>query len=173
MTKRQKLDFNSEELTQNLKTSTGQGMNAFFTPSSPPPPQTLPKKQKQRKKDKAGRASKHARTQPASRQKTKPASTQTSKDTSTQIRTDASVHARVLDELRRVIVNKKHLSSFTFRFKSEELEALDQVSEEISHQATGQRISKNDIVRLSLNWLLQDYEKNKQTSVLARVLTQV
>jgi hypothetical protein len=32
--KRQKLNFDSQELTQNLKTSTGQGMNAFFTPSS-------------------------------------------------------------------------------------------------------------------------------------------
>ena len=92
--------------------------------------------------------------------------------TSTQTRTDAFVHARVIDELRRLVLSKKHLSSFTFRFKSEELKALDNICEELNRHMTGQRISKNDIVRLSLNWLLKDYQKNKHASVLARVLTQ-
>ena len=64
---------------------------------------------------------------------------------------------------------KKHLSSFTFRFQAEELEALDRVTDEINRNR-GQKTSKNDVIRLALNWLLQDLEENKDNSTLARVL---
>ena len=170
MTKRQKLDYNSEELTQNLKTSTGLGMNAFFTPSSPPPPTASTRNKKLIKKAEMRQASKRTRTQQPVKSSMP---TTPTRHPSTQTRTDAFVHARVIDELRRLILSKKHLSSFTFRFKSEELEILDNIYEELNRQLTRQRVSKNDIVRLSLNWLFQDYQKNKHASVLARVLTQV
>ena len=159
MTKRQKLDFNSDELTQNLKTSKAQGMNAFFpTPSPTPPKQAKPKKDAEK-----GQASKRTRTH----KRTKP-----STPASTPTRTDAQVHARTIEQLKRAILNKKHLSSFTFRFKAEELEVLDKVTETINEKME-QKISKNDVVRLSLKWLLEDYEQNKQASVLARVLASV
>ena len=38
MAKRQRLNYNSEALTQNLKQSTGQGVDAFFPDRSPTPP---------------------------------------------------------------------------------------------------------------------------------------
>ena len=38
MVKRQRLNYNSEELTQTLKQSTGQGVDAFFPERSPTPP---------------------------------------------------------------------------------------------------------------------------------------
>ena len=169
MTKRQKLDFNSEELTQNLKTSAGQGMNAFFSPASPTPSQPSsnkpPKPAESKKKIKKVQASKHARTrQRAPSKKHSQASTPT--------RTDASVHARTIEEMKRAILSKKHLSSFTFRFKAEELETLNRITEEVN-ESLEQKVSKNDVVRLSLRWLLKDYEQNKQTSVLARVLASV
>ena len=161
MTKRQKLDFNSDELTQHLKTSKGQGMNAFFSPPSP----TSSEQAKSEKEVEKGQASKRARTHKRTRpKKSTPASTPT--------RTDAPVHARTIEQLKRAILNKKHLSSFTFRFKAEELEALDNVTEAMNENIA-QKISKNDVVRLSLKWLLEDYEQNKQASVLARVLAPV
>ena len=110
-------------------------------------------------------ASKRARTH----ERTKP---KQSTPTSTPTRTDAQVHARTIEHLKRAILNKKHLSSFTFRFKVEELEALDQVTEAVNEKIE-QQISKNDVIRLSLKWLLEDYEQNKQASVLARVLASV
>ena len=159
MTKRQKLDFNSDELTQHLKTSKGQGMNAFFSAPSPTPS----KQTKEARKVEKGQAPKRARTY----KRTKP-----STPASTPTRTDAQVHARTIEQLKRAILNKKHLSSFTFRFKAEELEALDQVTETINEKIEP-KISKNDVIRLSLKWLLEDYEQNKQASVLARVLASV
>ena len=161
MTKRQKLTFNSEELTQNLKTSKGQGMNAFFSPTSPLPTPASPKETAPNKTVKQTPTRKHARTR-------QPTQSKPSTHASTPTRTDAHMHARTLETLRRTLLNKKHLSSFTFRFKAEELEALDKATEEIN-AAVEQKISKNDIVRLSLSWLLKDYEENKHASVLARI----
>lgn len=166
MTKRQKLEFNSEELTQNLKTSVGQGMNAFFSPPSPAPSKTPSDQSKPaRPKEKAKRmqTSKRARMRPHTKKRTQ---------TSAPTHIDAQAHARTLDELKRAILSKKHLSSFTFRFKAEELESLDRIAEEVN-EGLEQKVSKNDVVRLSLRWLLKDYELNKQTSVLARVLASV
>lgn len=100
---------------------------------------------------------------------------QTPKRARTHKRTQAnkrSTPARTLAELRRAIASKKHLSSFTFRFKAEELEMLDRITEEVN-EGIEQKVSKNDVVRLGLRWLLKDYEQNKQTSVLARVLASV
>ena len=161
MTKRQSLDFNSDELTANLKTSAGKGMNAFFpTPSSPP---AKPEPSQSKERMVPVQASKHARMHPAPKGRAQ---------ASTPTRTDAPVHARTVEQLKRAIANKKHLSSLTFRFKAEELERLDKVTEMINENME-QKISKNDIVRLSLVWLLQEYEQNKHTSVLARVLASV
>ena len=163
MTKRQRLDFNSDELTANLKTSAGKGMNAFFSAPSSPPAKPVPQPPQPKEKVTQVQASKHARThQPTKR----------SMQASTPPCTDAPVHARTIEQLKRAIANKKHLSSFTFRFKTEELERLDNVTEKMNENME-QKISKNDIVRLSLVWLLQEYEQNKHTSVLARVLAPV
>ena len=75
-----------------------------------------------------------------------------------------------IDELRRRVSAKRHLSSFTFRFRANELEELDLVVDELN-QDDDLRVSKNDAVRTALNWLLADYKLHKDDSVLARVLT--
>ena len=69
-----------------------------------------------------------------------------------------------------MVLNKRHLSTFTFRFRGEELERLDEIAVELNQGHT-QKVSKNDIIRLSLIWLLNDYDQHKHTSVLTRVLT--
>ena len=75
-----------------------------------------------------------------------------------------------IDELRRRVSAKRHLSSFTFRFRANELEELDLVVDELN-QDDEHRVSKNDAVRTALNWLLADYKLHKDDSVVARVLT--
>src|SRR5262245_51668476 len=125
MTKRQKLTFNSDELTQNLKASTGQGMDAFFPKLPPTPSPSSLKETKPTQRAKQTPPSKHARTRPHTQPKR-------STSASTLPRNDAQVHARTIDELKRAILNKKRLSSFTFRFKAEELETLDTVTKALN-----------------------------------------
>jgi hypothetical protein len=90
----------------------------------------------------------------------------------TQARADANGYVRIEEDLRKGLLDKRRLSSFTFRFRSKELEDLDGVAAELNREVA-QKVSKNDIVRLGLNWLLQDYQQNKRNSVLASVLTRV
>jgi hypothetical protein len=91
----------------------------------------------------------------------------------THARTDADVGARVRTAMRAELLKKlrqkQRLASYTFRFRPEELDRLDQVVSALE-SGNGQRPSKNDLVRLGLLWLLADYEDNGDASVLAQVL---
>jgi len=99
----------------------------------------------------------------------------------TRARTDARVHARTealmhaemlasqVGALRRRLQAKQRLASQTFRFQTEELEELDRIFEQVK-QTTSATISKNDLVRLGLNWLLAEYQERGEESLLASVL---
>src|SRR5205814_1813206 len=81
----------------------------------------------------------------------------------THARTDADVSARVRlamrEDLHRKLQAKQRLTSYTFRFRPEELDHLDRVVAQLE-QGNGQKPSKNDLVRLALMWLLEDYHEN-------------
>ena len=79
--------------------------------------------------------------------------------------------AAVLDRLRQKLRVKQHLSSYTFRFRPEELEQLDQLVVEVNQTRTS-KLSKNDLVRLALGWLLTDYEEYGQASLVVEVTRQ-
>jgi hypothetical protein len=84
----------------------------------------------------------------------------------------ARVHARIGasdDELLRGLGEKQRLASSTFRFQPDELELLDAMFDELN-RAKPRRISKNDLVRLGVRWLLSDYEANAERSLAARLL---
>ena len=87
-------------------------------------------------------------------------------------RKQTSTHAHVAQELRKGFLNRHHLSSCTFRFKARELDELDRATAKVN-QTASQKVSKNDLVRLALNWLLQDYQTNHDRSMLAGVLADV
>ena len=148
MAKRQKLDYDGDELAHNLKQSTGQGVDALFSPL-PPTPSTPPQEQpRQAEQDENVPTRTHARI---------------------HARRQASNHTSLEQEFKERILTKKHLASFTFRFQPEELEILDAVIEQIKRDSI-RKVSKNDVIRLALNWLLKDYQENKKNSMLARVL---
>jgi hypothetical protein len=79
--------------------------------------------------------------------------------------------AVVTERLRQKLRTKQHLSSYTFRFRPEELEQLDQLVAELN-QARTSKLSKNDLVRLALGWLLTDYEEYGQASLVVEVTRQ-
>lgn len=89
--------------------------------------------------------------------------------TRTDAPTDGLEQIAVVPALARKLQAKQRLASSTFRFRPEELEELDRVFGEVKGENT-QTVSKNDVVRLGLNWLLEDYRRNGEESVLVQVL---
>ena len=196
MAKRQKIAFDGEDLTENLRQSNGKGVDAFFPERSPEPvsPSTIELPHAQADADM------HARTgarMHVPMHEPEHANADTEPNANAHAHTDAQTAARThapaqsdprpntmqevlpmtteeesvdIDELRRRVSAKRHLSSFTFRFRANELEELDLVVDELN-QDDDLRVSKNDAVRTALNWLLADYKLHKDDSVLARVLT--
>ena len=181
MAKRQKISYNGETLTENLRQSNGKGVDAFFPEHSPEPvsPNTIELPHAQADADM------HARTD-ARMHASVHEPEHANADAGANAQVDARMHAPMqsgsapettvdeesvdIDELRRRVSAKRHLSSFTFRFRANELEELDLVVDELN-QDDDLRVSKNDAVRTALNWLLADYKLHKDDSVLARVLT--
>ncbi len=91
---------------------------------------------------------------------------------STRARTRASAdtgRAIRIDQLRQKLLTKQHLTSYTFRFRPEELERLDRLVAQLNRSRTT-KLSKNDLVRLALSWLLTDYEEEGTDSVLVEVV---
>lgn len=103
---------------------------------------------------------------------------------SVKARTDANAHARthtrmdvstksdLAESLHRKLQQKHHLSSYTFRYRLEELEALRKLDEKFE-KSHPNKMSKNDLVRIGVNWLLEDYEQNGEKSILARILARM
>ncbi len=149
MTKRQTLDYNTDELALHLKQSTGQGVDALFSTPSPPRAGTVEEQPRQASQDESVQESTRART---------------------HVREQVSSYVSIEQQLRERILIKKHLSSFTFRFQPEELEALDRITDEINQNGK-HKTSKNDVMRLALNWLLRDHQEKRENSMLVKVLT--
>src|SRR6185503_15442303 len=83
----------------------------------------------------------------------------------------AAAAPSMVDRLRQKLRTKQHLSSYTFRFRPEELEQLDQLVAELNQSRTS-KLSKNDLARLAVSWLLADYEERGQASLIAEVTIQ-
>jgi hypothetical protein len=77
----------------------------------------------------------------------------------------------ITDRLRQKLRTKQHLSSYTFRFRPEELEQLDRLVAELN-LTRSTKLSKNDLVRLALGWLLTDYEEYGPASLVVEVTQQ-
>ncbi len=75
---------------------------------------------------------------------------------------------QVVERLRQKLQAKQHLSSYTFRFRAEELEQLDNLVAELNLTRSA-KLSKNDLVRLALGWLLTDYEAYGPESLVVEV----
>ncbi len=113
---------------------------------------------------------------PKTQEEKNPGSTPATQPVNTHARThariDVSLETDLTESLYRKLQQKHHLSSYTFRYRLEELEALRKLDEKLqkSHPNT---MSKNDLVRVAVNWLLEDYEHNGETSMLARILARM
>lgn len=71
-------------------------------------------------------------------------------------------------EYARRAVKQLGKEAATHRFTVEEKRALKAI--ERDYEERGVRTSENEITRIAINYILQDYQSNKTRSILARVL---
>jgi hypothetical protein len=96
-----------------------------------------------------------------SKQVSKKESNQVSK----QEKNQESIEERILVSLRST-----DLKINTFRYTQDELAFI----RDIAYQADvkyNTKLNKNDIARIGLEWLMDDWKVNKDSSLLARILT--
>jgi hypothetical protein len=79
--------------------------------------------------------------------------------------------SQVVDRVRQKLQAKQHLSSYTFRFRAEELEQLDRLVTELNRDRAV-KLSKNDLIRVALGWLLTDYDEYGSESLVVEVTRQ-
>jgi len=161
MAKRKPLSFNNEELTKNLKESTGKGIDAFFSPT--PPPQVVEQKPEPKKEAqpiaKAKQDSKEAKMIKI-KKKTKQESNITSNITILQFTDDE------IEELREPAYKAQ-----TFRLTEREIEWVKDTSYHLSKEIKRGKVSQADILRISFKLFANFLEINKK--VLIKILKRI
>jgi len=73
-----------------------------------------------------------------------------------------------IDALYNQICNRQQLSNGSFRYQSAELETFNRIYTELAAKKPG-RISKNDLARMAMIVLCQDFDDNGEESIIAQV----
>ncbi len=102
-------------------------------------------------------------TQRTSKQQSKPDSTAASKQASTL----ANYPADLIDAIRKVVKAPGREVSFVRLTPGEKAELAEVV---YTYKRKGYRTSENEINRIAVNFILEDYRSNGEDSILARVL---
>jgi len=81
-----------------------------------------------------------------------------------------SDHAGRIEAIRKAVKQLGKEATFS-RFTQEEKSSLGDVV--YTYKRNGIRTSENEVIRIAVNWLLEDFHSDGQNSVLARVLTKL
>jgi len=157
MAKRKPLSFNNEELTKNLKESTGKGIDAFFSPT--PPPQVVEQKKEAQPIAKTKQESKEAKMIKIKKE-TKQESNITSNITILQFTDDE------IEELREPAYKAQ-----TFRLTEREIEWVKDTSYHLSKEIKRGKVSQADVLRISFKLFANFLEINK--AVLIKILERI
>jgi len=81
--------------------------------------------------------------------------------------TVSSYQGEITETIRKAV---KHLGkeAATYRFTQEEKKALGDIV--YTYKGQGVRTSKNEITRIAINFLVEDYKQNGENSILSRVI---
>jgi len=77
---------------------------------------------------------------------------------------DSALVRRLRDQL-----DEEHSLHYSYRFTRDEIEALRDAVYELEAKR-GLRVTRNDIVRLGLEWIIDDYKSHGNESLLVRVM---
>ena len=151
MVKRKPISFNNEELTKNLKESTGQGLDAFFSPT--PLPQTVEKKPMPVKESKLLIETKQE-SKEAKMIKTKKDIKQES-----NIASNITILQFTDDEIEEL--REPAYKAQTFRLTERETEWVKDTSYRLSKEIKRGKVSQADILRISFKLFASYLEINK------------
>lgn len=181
MAKRQKLDYNMDELTHNLKQSTGKGVDAFFSPRSPanqPKEKVLPDRKTPAKNGHVKRSPSLVRVAPSKTTKpldTTPAKmvqgnhdamTSRSHDITPDVTTSLSQEINV--KLWREIIEETETHNSSLRMSAAEREKVEDVVRDLKRKYKI-KTSMNEIARLGLLYLIYDFKKRGAQSIIHAV----
>jgi hypothetical protein len=162
MSKRKPLRFNQEQLTQDLRESTGQGVDAFFSPS-PPAPETKPEPPK--KKTIPVNPPPDPADKPAAKE-----NLQADKLTNLQADKQGNLQTRKLTNLQTYIaanLDEKATAVGSFRMSLALLDKLDDV-QHLLKKRFKIRLTKKQIVAMALAFAFWDLEQKGEKSGLVR-----
>ena len=153
----------------------GKGADIFFGDFTPTSPESPAADSAASPTPTAGQVAAEPATAPtpvaSSERSVRPRTHARTQTTSSDSDADSSARVRLAmkEALHRKLQLKQRLASYTFRFRPEELDQLEQILAGLE-RGNGQKPSKNDVIRLALLWLLADYEEHRDASILAQVL---
>ena len=156
MAKRTPLSFDNEELTKNLKDSTGKGLGAFF--STTPPPET-PRVEKPEKviKQESKQASLQANKQTIIT-KEKKATMQESNISSKQA-SKLAILQFTDDEINEL--KEQAYKGQTYRLTDQEIEWLKDTAYRLNKESKKTRVTQVDLVRIAFKLLAKLIESNE------------
>ena len=103
--------------------------------------------------------------QPPGQQATLPPSAQ---DTMDAVSQPSDIDASIRHRLRELLA-QDHPLHYSYRFTREEIDALRDIVYELEAKR-GLRITRNDVVRLGLDWVIDDYRARGKDSLLMQVM---
>jgi hypothetical protein len=164
MAKRKPLSFDDRELSENLGRS-AKGIDAFFSPPRKPAGEA----ETVRAKDDTDGAKSDQRS-PTEKPAKRKAKTSEAKLADLKI-PSVGQHPGLVEEIietvrKSVKVVGKEMS--THRMTPKEKQAI--VDLVYSYRGTGTRTSENEIARIAINFLIEDYKQNGENSILHKVL---
>jgi hypothetical protein len=137
-----------DQLSQTLKDSKGQGMDAFFPSSPPPQADTKPSES------------------PAQFPVTKPVPQPVKMDVDTDVTT--SVRQDVNYRAWRDIIENTETRGSSLRMTNDEVFAVEDMIKDLERQMKI-KTSLNEAARLGLLYILEDFKKNKEKSLIYKV----
>ena len=183
MARRSALLFDQEGLTGSLKASTGKGVDALFPPQEPVPPSPPPERPSHPTPPQAAPNEQAPERAPGPKPETRGDSPPPSTAMTSADRAPAAVTPRHHDPtpprpregvsrvaVRRIrkAVRQVGKEAATHRFTAQEKARLLDIV--YTYARRGCRSSENELVRIGVNWLLDDYQENGERSVLHIVL---
>lgn len=177
MAKRKPLTFDNKGLSDDLKASTGQGVDALFSPT----PVATPMVKKRKLLMSEGETPNHSETKPPKKTKTiktKVRNSETKQATEQPRNRDAMkprnhattvsrYHDTIIEAVRKA-VKELGKEAATHRFTIEEKKALSDIIYTYKNRSI--KTSENEITRIAVNYILSDYRESGKGSILNRVL---
>jgi hypothetical protein len=171
MAKRKPLSFNNTELSENLQRSAAKGIDAFFSPAPEPAgeEEQLPAKNDtdSARTDQLSPIAKPAKSKTTKETKPKQPRYRDTMQPSNHETVVSRYHDTIIQEVRKA-VKELGKEAATHRFTdSEKKEIMDMI---YAYKRQGIRTSENEITRIGVNFLIEDYKENGENSVLHKVL---